>query len=143
MQYRKLSTLMSVAWLLAGVTSQGNAEDVGLPPFKGPSLVCLVHSNKIYPCISLTPPAYHPRLNAPFQTQPALLPIDDSQTFGWLARIKMEEDRHTILDDLTVALRQPDPAMKMSVVGPLKFKVYTEDGSLSESRFFLGIDRTW
>ena len=32
--------------------------------------------------------------------------------------------------------------MKMDI-GPLKFDVFADDANLSESRFFLGIDRTW
>lgn len=145
MLYRTMSVLMLLAWLAAGAVFPAKADGPNLPSFRGPSGVCL-HSTLIYPCVSLSPPGYRSSLKPAMGAPLAQRAPDDNGRHGWPGyNIRLEDARRPSPqpDNLNQAPPQPDPAMKMGVVGPLKFKVFTEDGNLSESRFFLGIDRTW
>lgn len=146
MRYRTLSVLLSLGLLVVVVLPPARAAGVSRATFVGPSSVCLGHTRLIYPCVSLSPPAYRPRLNPALSLRPPQLPPDAArQTPRWLAQIGLEEERYAALsaDDHNADLNQPDAMMKMSVIGPLKFKVYTENGTLSQSRFFLGVDHAW
>ena len=44
--------------------------------------------------------------------------------------------------DMNFGLDDSGNGMNMNL-GPMKFKMYLDEGRLSESRFFLGIDRSW
>jgi len=159
MQYRKPNFLIFLTLVGLGVAICGpaNAETrdrIGGYTFKGPTATCLPHANLIYPCVSLSPPTYHPNPGTGI-VSPTIapeLPLDagqrSSSSSSWIQRFKKGEYwssdwklSHGVRDmDLT--LERSGASMKMDI-GPLKFNVFSEDGDLSESRFFLGIDRRW
>ena len=146
MRYRTLNVLLSMGLLAIVILPPAWAGGMPRAAFVGPSSVCLSHTHLIYPCVSLSPPAYRPRLNGALSARPPQLPLNAAgQTPGWLAQIGLEEDRHATLpaEDPNADPSQAGAAMNMSVIGPLKFKVYPESGTLSQSRFFLGLDRAW
>ncbi len=164
MQYRKLNvvkplliTLLSIGLLVistvrADTTSEGNGA-----MFKGPTSTCVRHSPAIYPCIFLTPPAYRskPGIGIVFTGATPYLPLDSgvnaSETDSdWLARLKNGEiggpqlRLSPQLHDMNMNFTVEDSGAVVNMgMGLMKFHVYVDDSRLSESRFFLGIDRSW
>jgi hypothetical protein len=145
----KTRLLMSLAGLvLAGATSPAMAER-NVPPasFQGPAAVCLSHTRLVYSCITLSPSGFQSWRDTPgtVAAPRPLNAVDGSR--GWLVRLGTGDGRDSARqgDGRNRAWDLPpsDPAMKMSVIGSLTFEVYTEDGDLSDSRFFLGFDRAW
>jgi len=145
MPYRNATVSMLLGLALAGV--QATAEGHGPISFKGPTAVCLARTTLIYPCISMTPPAYRPGLSPVYAPAP-LLPLQPAaeRPGGWRTWFKHGEERPAWPNQATalnLAGRQPDPTMQVHVAGPVNLKVYTEIGDFSQSRFFLGIDHRW
>ena len=157
MQYRKpkalmFLTLFGLAVALAAPAHAEAGDQVSHPHFKGPTSTCLFRADLVYPCVSLSPPAYHSNPMAGMLSVPLgpELPLDsDVRTDSWLEKIKSGEywkewhlTRQVRGMKMDFSLEHAGPTMNMDI-GPLKFNVITEDGGLSESRFFLGIERSW
>ena len=157
MYYRKPKYLMPLILLMGlTITSAAVADsstDNSGTYFKGPMATCLSRAKVVFPCVSLSPPAY--QANSMFVTDipiGANLPLDSEkhESSNWLTRLTNGEfwsseglfsgDTQDI--DMNFSLEQSGPGMKMNL-GPMKFNMYVDDGHFSESRFFLGIDRSW
>ena len=157
MYYRKPKNLISLI-LLTGLTmtsvavADSSTDDSGTY-FKGTMATCLSRAKVVFPCVSLSPPAY--QANSMFVTDipiGANLPLDSDkrESSNWLDRLRNGEfwsteglfsgDLQNI--DMNYTLDQSGPGMNMNL-GPMKFNMYVDEGNFSESRFFLGIDRNW
>lgn len=156
MYYSKIKILMSLLialGLVAPLSSlAGGLNDDGGAYFKGPMATCLSRAKVVYPCVSLSPPGY--QFNSTFVTNIPIadnLPLDaDKHERGWLAKLTEGEFwsvSHLFSKDLDAMamdfnVDQTGTGMKMSL-GPMKFKMYVDEDHFSESRFILGIDRSW
>jgi len=147
MPYRH-ATLSLLLMCVALAGPQAKAERRSPLFFKGPTAICVARTTRIYPCISMTPPAYRPGRSAG-RAPPPLLPLEVAATprRGWRNWFKAGDQRPAWPEQATRLnlgwRRDPDPTMQVHVAGPVNFKVYTEMGEFSQSRFFLGIDRRW
>jgi hypothetical protein len=156
MNYSKPKMLMSLLVVTAlavpiSAVADGLADDSGTY-FKGPMATCLSKAKVVYPCVSLSPPAY--QFNSTFVTTLPMvdnLPLDtDHHESGWLAKLSDGEfwsinnlfsnDLHGM--DMNFSADQTGTGMNMNL-GPMKFNMYVDEQHFSESRFILGIDRSW
>lgn len=156
MYYRKRNVLMPLMFLVGmAVTFSALADsltDDSGTYFKGPMATCLSRAKVVYPCVSLSPPAY--QANSTFVTNipiGANLPLDsDKHESSWLAKLRDGEfwsPKGLFFKDLqgmdmNFSLDHAGAGMNMNL-GPMKLNMYVDQGHFSESRFFLGIDRTW
>jgi hypothetical protein len=120
--------------------------------FKGPMATCLSRAKVVYPCVSLSPPAY--QANSTFVTTAPIgfdLPLaSEEHESNWLAKLKDGEfwfpsrlfSKDTQGMDMNFGWDQSGAGMNMNL-GPMKLNMYVDEGSFSESRIILGIDRTW
>ena len=160
MHYRKPKALMPLI-LLVGVvvTLPAMAEDMTADNgayFKGPMATCLSRAKVVYPCVSLSPPAY--QANSSFFSSGAPLgvnlPLESDEQVkhdsGWLAKLRDGEfwsprglfsgDKSSV--DMNFSMQPSGAGMNMNL-GPMKFNMYVDESHLSESQFFLGFDRSW
>ena len=157
MYYRKPKILI-LLFVLAELTvtsvaaADSASEDSGAY-FKGPMATCLSKAKVVFPCVSLSPPAYQTK--SIFITDTPIganLPLDSEkhESSNWLTRLRdgafwsgeglFSGDMQDI--GMNFSLEKSSPGMKMNL-GPMKFNLYVDEGNFSESRFFLGIDRSW
>lgn len=155
MNYRKPKLMIALLFLAGmAVTLTAGAEsltDDGGIYFKGPMATCLSKAKLVYPCVSLSPPAYQSNTafvtNLPLETK---LPLDtDKHEDGWFARFKNKFwSGNGLLPidlqgmDVNLATDHTGTGMTMDL-GPMNFNMYFDEGNFSESQFMLGIDRTW
>jgi len=161
MQYRKpnnpelLLVLLGVGlMMISPVRADTVAEDNGAI-FKGPASTCVRNSPAIYPCVSLSPPAYHSDLGILSARVTPDLPLDSGANASesdshWLESLKNGElwnprwrvSRQLRAMNMDFTMDRSGAGVNMNL-GVLKFNVNVDDSGLSESRFFLGIDRSW
>jgi len=156
MLYRKPKILKSllplfVLGLLAASPAQAAKFAGGGTFFKGPASTCVSHTTAVYPCVSLSPPAYRPNSTVGIMSpgMAPYLPLDsgmDSSASGnhWLQKLKIGDIWNSQLRhiDMGFTMDQSGAVVNMHL-GGLKFNVNVDDSRFSESRIFLGIDRTW
>lgn len=158
MQYQKPNALMflTLAGLAVTMTGQARADTAAETTgyyFKGPASTCLSHSTLVYPCVSMSPPAYKANPGAGI-VSPAVTPdlplgssADDST---WVTRLKNAEfwnsDWHLSHKmnnmNLEFTLDRSEAGMSMDL-GPMKLNVFANEANISESGFFLGIHKSW
>jgi len=157
MYYRKPKVLMPLMLLLGGVVmlpawGDGVTNDNGTY-FKGPMATCLSRAKVVYPCVSLSPPAY--QANSTFFSNAAPLGVNlplasDRHESGWFAKLREGEfwspqglfSKNMPGRDMNFSVKPSGAGMNMNL-GPMKFNMYVDESHLSESQFFLGIDRSW
>jgi len=156
MYYSKPKILMSLLVVMGlavpiSAVAVGQADDNGTY-FKGPMATCLSRAKVVYPCVSLSPPAY--QLNSTFVTTLPLvdnLPLNTEQhENSWLA--KLSDGAFWSINnlfsndipgmDMNFSADQSGTGMNMDL-GPMKFNMYVDEQHFSESRFMLGIDHSW
>ena len=157
MYYRKPKILISLVLLLGGiVTSASWADSVTSDNgtyFKGPMATCLSRAKVVYPCVSLSPPAYQANSTFLSNSAPlgANLPLaSDEHESGWLAKLRDGEfwnpmglfSENMPGMDMNFSVKPAGAGMNMDL-GPMKFNMYVDESHLSESQFFLGFDRSW
>ena len=156
MYYRKPNMLIPFMIIMAlTMTSAAVADSVtddNGAYFKGPMATCLSRAKVVFPCVSLSPPSY--QANPMFVTDIPIgpnLPLDsEKHESSWLARLSEGEFWSTkgLFSgagrgmDMNFSLNPSGPGMNMNL-GPMKFNMYVDEEHFSESRFFLGIDRSW
>ncbi len=157
MYYRKPKFPMSLM-LLVGVAvtfpalADNMTNDNGTY-FKGPMATCLSRAKVVYPCVSLSPPAY--QANSTFFSNAAPLGANlplasDQHESGWFAKLRDSEfwnpkglfSENMPGTDMNFSMKPSGAGMNMNL-GPMKFNMYVDESHLSESQFFLGIDRSW
>ena len=156
MYHHKPNALMSLLFVVGmAVTISALADDSvddGGTYFKGLMATCLSKAKVVYPCVSLSPPAY--QANSTFVTSVPIgfdLPLDSEEPEGsWLAKLKdgafwfpsslFSNDAKGM--DMNFGWDQSGTGMNMNL-GPMKLNMYVDEGHFSESRFFLGVDHTW
>ena len=161
MQYRKpnnsklLLAMLGIGLMMINPVRADSVADDSGAIFKGPASTCVRHSPAIYPCVSLSPPAYHSDLGIVSIGATPDLPLDSGADASesdshWLARLKNGEvwnpqwrlSRQLRSMNMDFTMNRSGAAVNMNL-GVLKFNVNVDDSGLSESRFFLGIDRSW
>lgn len=159
MQYCKPNVVMFLTLVGLGIiaTSPVRADTAGEGSrsyFKGATSTCLSSATTIYPCISLSPPAYQPNPGVGIVSAAAAtpyLPLDsDAHDSQWLAKLKNGEywnpkwllSRQLDGVNMDFTLDHSGAVVNMKR-GFMKFNVNVDEGGFSESRFFLGIDRPW
>ena len=157
MYYRKPKILMPLMLLLAvAVTFPALAASVANDNgtyFKGPMATCLSRAKVVYPCVSLSPPAY--QANSSFFSNavplgPNLPLASDKHESSWLAKLRDGEfwspkglfSENMPGMDMNFSVKPSGAGMNMNL-GPMKFNMYVDESHLSESQFFLGFDRRW
>jgi len=157
MNYRKPKILLPLILSLGGiVTSAAWADSVTSDNgtyFKGPMATCLSRAKVVYPCVSLSPPAY--QATSTFFSNAAPLGVNlplasDEHESGWLAKLRdgdywnpeglFSENMRGM--DMNFSVKPSGAGMNMNL-GPMKFNMYVDESHLSESQFFLGFDRSW
>lgn len=158
MYYRKPQVLMFLVLVGAGMTAVmpargDSATEESGTYFKGPMATCLSRAKVVFPCVSLSPPAYqtYSAYVSDVSTAPEL-PLEssalrDTNWFGKLTGGELWNPKWPLSQeiqgmDMNFGLDDSGNGMNMNL-GPMKFKMYLDEGRLSESRFFLGIDRSW
>lgn len=157
MYYRKPKVLIPLMLLLGGVVTvpawADSATNENGTYFKGPMATCLSRAKVVYPCVSLSPPAY--QANSTFFSNPAPLGANlplasDEHESGWLAKLRDGEfwnpkglfSENMSGMDMNFSVKPSGTGMNMNI-GPMKFNMYVDESHLSESQFFLGFDRSW
>jgi hypothetical protein len=157
MYYRKPNVLMPLMLLLGvAVTFPALADSVANDNgtyFKGPMATCLSRAKVVYPCVSLSPPAYQANSTFVSNAVPlgANLPLaSDEHESSWLAKLRdgdfwspkglFSENMPGM--DMNFSVKPSGTGMNMNL-GPMKFNMYVDESHLSDSQFFLGIDRSW
>ena len=158
MHYRKSKILMflTMVGLGLGLSTPARADtggdDANRAYFKGPTNACLRHATLVYPCVSLSPPAYQSNLGSGilYVAVGPDLPLDTGfQDESWFDNVQSSEywskwhlSRPLQEMNMDFSLDDSGAAVNMNL-GPLKFNVFAEDGGISESRISLGIERSW
>jgi hypothetical protein len=159
MQYLKQNALIFITLVGLGlvISSPAKADatnnEASRPYFKGPTSTCLSHINlRVYHCVFLSPPAYQifPTSRILSAATVPDLPLDSgTHDNNWLEDIKSGEywnkwhlSRPLQGMNMDFSLDQSGEGVNMDL-GPLKFNVLPKDGNISESRFLLGIERSW
>lgn len=156
--YRKPNFLMSLV-ILAGIGISAaipaladNTDEDGGTYFKGPMATCLSRAKVVYPCVSLSPPSYQTGSTFVYDVAAGpYLPLDSEvHERNWLVKLKDRKfwnskwslPREVQGMDMDFKLDHSGAGMHMNL-GPMKFNVFVDDERFSDSRFFLGIDRSW
>ena len=155
MYYRKPKILLSLFFLVgftaAAAAVADSSTDDGSMYFKGPMATCLSRAKVVFPCVSLSPPAY--QTNSMFVTDipiGANLPLNaEKHEGGWLARLK-EGDFWSAEGlfsgepgmDMNFSLDHAGQGMNMNL-GPMKLNMYVDEANFSDTQFILGIDQSW
>jgi hypothetical protein len=157
MYYRKPKVLMPLMLLVGAVVTfpavADNLTNDNGTYFKGPMATCLSRAKVVYPCVSLSPPAY--QANSTFFSNAAPLGANlplasDEHESGWLAKLRDGEfwnpkglfSENMPGMDMNFSVKSSGAGMNMNL-GPMKFNMYVDESHLSESQFFLGFDRSW
>ena len=156
MYYRKpklLISLICVTGMAVSVSAWADrvADDDSGMYFKGPMATCLSRAKVVFPCVSLSPPAY--QTNTAFMTSTPLqtdLPLGtDKHRDSWITRLMDGAWTPSALFadnlqgmDMNFSVDRSGTGMKMNL-GPMKLNMYVDEDHFSESQFILGVDRTW
>jgi hypothetical protein len=160
MYYRKPQVLMLLIVLVGiGMTTtmpalgDDNEMEGNGTYFKGPMATCLSRAKVVYPCVFLSPPAY--QTNSTYVSDAATvpeLPLDSSalREANWFGKLtggelwnptwRLPQEIEEM--DMNVHLNNSGNGMNMNL-GPMKLNMYLDEVHFSDSRFFLGIDRSW
>lgn len=163
MQYRKpkmvqaLLALVSSGFMMAGPVEAETVTDQGEGFFKGPASTCVTSSSLVYPCVSLSPPAYRPHPGTgivdavvmPYLLLDSGVQVSDGED-SWLVKLKngafwnpdWRLTRHMRSMNMDFTMKKSGAVVDMRL-GVLKFNINVDDSGLSESRIFLGVDRSW
>jgi hypothetical protein len=158
--YRKPNILMSLMMLVSiGIAAAIPAlaettEEDGGSYFKGAMATCLSRAKVVYPCVSLSPPSYQTGSTSTFVSDVAAgpyLPLDSEvRERNWLVKLKAQNFWNSKWSlspaaqgmDMDFSLDRSGAGMHMNL-GPMKFNVFVDEERFSDSRIFLGIDRSW
>jgi hypothetical protein len=157
MYYRKPNVLISFICVTAMAVSfsawADSADDGAGTYFRGPMATCLSKAKVVFPCVSLSPPAYQANTafvtTAPLETDLPLGTDKHKHRDSWLDRLMDGAWNPTALFadnlqgmDMNFSVDRSGTGMKMNL-GPMKLNMYVDENHFSESQFILGVDRTW